>query len=152
MKIFLDTEFNSFRGQLISMGMVTLDGQEFYIEMPLPAEIHPWVQEHVIPHLGGATVRPENDLQAAVVTGLWLEQSDDGDLEIVADWPEDFAHLCNLLCAPGGRRSGPDSFKMLIRRDIGSEGSTIPHHALHDAKALRESFLKLEAIRMGSEA
>lgn len=143
MKAFLDTEFNSFKGDPISLGIVAEDGREFYLELPLPTDIHPWVQTHVVPLLDG-TMTTENMNQIASMLGHWLCTIDDGDLEIIADWPEDFSHLCNLLCIPGGNRFGPDTFQMRLRRDIGSEGSEIPHHALHDARALRAAYNSLQ--------
>ena len=53
MRYFLDTEFNGFGGELISIALVPEYGdQEFYAVLPLPAYLHPWVERHVIPYLG----------------------------------------------------------------------------------------------------
>ena len=52
MRYFLDTEFNGFGGALISLALVPEYGdQDFYVSLPLPAEIHPWVEQNVIPYL-----------------------------------------------------------------------------------------------------
>nr|MBA4771246.1 hypothetical protein [Sphingobium sp.] len=52
MRYFLDTEFNGFGGTLISVALVPEHGdQEFYVSLPLPDEIEPWVAKHVIPYL-----------------------------------------------------------------------------------------------------
>jgi len=52
MRYFLDTEFNGFGGALISLALVPEIGdQDFYVSLPLPAEIHPWVEKNVIPYL-----------------------------------------------------------------------------------------------------
>jgi hypothetical protein len=50
MKIFLDTEFNGFQGDLISIGMVAEDGCIFYgVRNETQAmDIDPWVQENAL--------------------------------------------------------------------------------------------------------
>src|SRR3546814_14895388 len=52
LRYFLDTEFNGFGGDLISLALVPEYGdQDFYVSLPLPAQIHPWVEQNVIPYL-----------------------------------------------------------------------------------------------------
>jgi hypothetical protein len=52
MRYFLDTEFNGFGGELISLALVPEHGdQEFYVVLPLPETLHPWVERHVVPYL-----------------------------------------------------------------------------------------------------
>ena len=52
-RLYLDTEFNGFGGQLISLALASPTGDNFYEAVPLPrAEIlHPWVAEHVVPFI-----------------------------------------------------------------------------------------------------
>ena len=49
-KIYIDTEFNEFKGDLISLALVAETGEEFYevLECKNPG---PWVAEHVMPIL-----------------------------------------------------------------------------------------------------
>ena len=56
--LYIDTEFNEFGGELISMALVTGTGFEFYevLECPNPG---PWVKENVIPILGKEPVSKE---------------------------------------------------------------------------------------------
>ena len=51
MNIFIDTEFNSFQGELISVGLVSQNGDEFYEVLEIENDYDPWVQEHVVPYL-----------------------------------------------------------------------------------------------------
>ena len=52
--IFIDTEFSSLdpdRGELLSIGIVKLDGSELYIEIEHNSEVDEWVRINVLPHL-----------------------------------------------------------------------------------------------------
>ncbi len=52
-EVFIDCEFNSFKGALISMALVAMDGRELYCQVPIPRHsIHPWVAENVVPVIG----------------------------------------------------------------------------------------------------
>ena len=53
MRYFLDTEFNGFGGVLISVALVPehADDEEFYVSLPLPDDVEPWVAQHVVPYL-----------------------------------------------------------------------------------------------------
>lgn len=58
MKIFFDTEFyeNGRTIDLISIGMVREDGEEYYAESPMGrsfANRSDWLKENVLPHLNG---------------------------------------------------------------------------------------------------
>lgn len=52
--IFYDTEFTHLdarTGELLSLALVKLNGEELYIEFDYHGEVHPWVKEHVLPTL-----------------------------------------------------------------------------------------------------
>lgn len=52
--IFYDTEFTHLdarTGELLSLALVKLNGEELYIEFDYQGEVHPWVREHVLPTL-----------------------------------------------------------------------------------------------------
>lgn len=51
MRLFIDGEWNSFGGDLISLALVAEDGREWY-EVLDCVDPHPWVAENVIPKLG----------------------------------------------------------------------------------------------------
>lgn len=57
--IFMDTEFtdlNARTGELISVGLVKMTGEELYLEIEYKNPPHPWVTEHVLPYLTGEMV------------------------------------------------------------------------------------------------
>lgn len=130
MAIYLDTEFNGFGGQLMSIGLVSNhSGKEFYGVLPLPAKIHPWVQEHVVPYLI-AESEPWHDLSFRLYHFLKYHENE----EIIADWPADFQHLMSLLYGDGGMSWSLELNMRLIQS--GKIKPEFPHNALSDAKAL----------------
>ncbi|WP_118855799.1 hypothetical protein [Sphingomonas mesophila] len=149
MRYFLDTEYDGFGGALISLALVPEDGsEEFYIVLDHQATV-PWVVRNVVPyldHVPDALRSPRLDRAAAShALAVWLAH-DDG-AEIIADWPEDLAHLANLLV------SGPGQMQQvhgLILRLVPVPGfsnaanSAVPHNALHDARALRDHLAGLD--------
>jgi len=52
--IFIDTEFTDldpYKGELLSVGIVKLNGDELYIELEYDGESSEWVTKHIIPTL-----------------------------------------------------------------------------------------------------
>lgn len=130
MKLFIDGEWNSYRGALISMALVSEAGHEWY-EVLGCSQPEPWIQKHVMPILNKGAVTIE-DAQASLE--CFLEQFE--TVHIVADWPEDIAHFCQLLITgPGTRLSTPPLTFEVVRVDAVSK---LPHNALADAQALKE--------------
>lgn len=135
MKIYIDTEFNEFKGDLISMALVSEDGNEFYevLDCPNPGS---WVAEHVMPFLEKEPVAMQifqTKLQK------FLLQYD--DIHLIADWPEDIKHFCEVLITGPGLCLNIPPVSMEIRQDLGSENSKVPHNALHDARAIADDDL-----------
>jgi hypothetical protein len=54
MNIYIDCEYNGFNGSLISMALVTMDGQEFYEVLPCDCPDE-WVAANVMPVLNKAS-------------------------------------------------------------------------------------------------
>ena len=55
--IFIDTEFSDldpYKGEILSIGAVKLDGSEFYIELEYDGESSDWVTKHILPSLTGS--------------------------------------------------------------------------------------------------
>lgn len=130
MKLFLDCEFNEFKGSLISMALVSEEGHEWYEVLPCENP-GTWVAQHVMPILGKPAVSVEH-MQRSLQQ--WLAQFD--AVHIVADWPEDIAHFCNaLITGPGYRLNTPSLTMEVLRIDAGSE---FPHNALSDARGIRD--------------
>jgi hypothetical protein len=133
MKIYIDTEFNEFKGDLISMALVADDGSEFYevLECKNPG---PWVTLNVIPVVNKDTV-PEYIFKAKLFNYLgWFDS-----IHLVADWPEDIQHFCDQIITGPGEMMNIPSFTCEIRRDLNTKNSKILHNALSDARALMEA-------------
>ncbi|WP_313804330.1 3'-5' exoribonuclease [Sphingobium sp.] len=143
MRYFLDTEFNGFEGELISLALVPEYGdQDFYVSFPLPADIHPWVAQNVIPNLRFVPPGVDhqlNRLDAARHLEAYL--ASDPDPLIVADWPDDLAHFCALLVTGPGDMIALDGLRLELLNGVGfsaAANSRVPHNALHDAHALKD--------------
>lgn len=138
-KLFLDTEFNGFGGRLMSMALVPNTDQhpEFYKELLVTDQLDPWVRENVAPHLISVPCT-HHEFQQALANYLW----EIGDCTIVADWPDDIRYFCESLI------TGPGMCINLLHNinfelDFGIEyESAVPHNALHDARAIRDSYMK----------
>lgn len=133
MKIWIDTEFNEFKGELISMALVAEDGREFYqvLRCERPG---PWVAEHVIPILGRDAI-PLKLFQTLLVQFLFSWDR----VHLIADWPEDIKHFCDaLIVGPGVRLDTPPLTLEIVRDDTVSQ---MPHNALWDARAMRDAGL-----------
>jgi hypothetical protein len=138
MRLYLDTEFNGFGGELISMALVPADQSRsvFYTVVPWKQPTVPWVAEHVVPRL---RCDPEPREKAGALLAAYLRNTHEP--VIVADWPTDFEHLLALLISgPGMMQPAPD-FTMEFQRLPGfntANHSKVPHNALEDARALRD--------------
>jgi hypothetical protein len=128
MNIYIDCEWNSFGGELISMALVSETGDEFY-EVLECVDPHPWVAENVIPVLNKDNVSLDEFRRLLKV---YLAQFN--ECNIVADWPEDIERFCaTLITGPGYRIDTPPLSMQIVRIDTISK---IPHYALEDARAL----------------
>lgn len=138
MRLWIDTEFNEFKGELISLAMVDEDGREFYTVLGCDNP-GPWVKENVMPILGQEPV-PLLMAQRNLFDFLRVYDA----IHVVADWPEDIAHFCNFLITGPGFRFDTPPLTLEIRRDLDAV-SAIPHNALEDAKAMRLVHLAMES-------
>ena len=146
MRYFLDTEYNGFGGELISLALVPEYGdQDFYVSLPLPAEIHPWVAQNVIPYL--RFVPPGVDHQLSRVEAarhLEAYLANDRDPLIIADWPDDLAYFCALLVMGPAEMIDLNGLHLELINAAGfsaAANSRMPHNALHDAHALKDFYL-----------
>jgi hypothetical protein len=136
MKIYIDTEFNEFGGELISMALVADDGQEFYevLACPVPGA---WVSEHVMPFLEKPVVS-KYVFQDALFKFLDQYQH----IHIIADWADDLKYFCESLILGPGISMGHPPITMELCRDLSSDTSAVPHNALHDARAIQMADLE----------
>ena len=158
--IFLDTEFNSFKGELMSIGMVTSLGVALYNVFPTPkAPIDPWVARNVVPHLDSGTPSGIWPLHLDVpgfqkVLQEYL-QKQEGEIRIITDWPDDVKYFSDLLITGPGTMVDIPGIVFEVKRvdayldDRPLQGA-VQHHALWDALQLRRcltGFSNYEAFR-----
>lgn len=140
MKLWLDTEFNGFGGELISMALVDEADREWYEVL---GSVTPcaWVASNVIPVLKKRKVRLST-LQLSLQR--WLRHYD--TVHIIANWPEDIAHFCRVLITGPGCQlvTPPLTFEVVDLHHIQPD---IPHNALSDARALRTAQLQAAKMR-----
>jgi len=144
MRLFIDCEWNGYGGELISMALVPLNSarHHLYFEVDLPEgiKIDPWVEENVLTKLDGP-VHSYEECQAQLSKYLLGCQ---GPVEIIADWPEDIERLCRMLITGAGTKvAAPRKLIMTIMDfDEMDTISRVPHHALHDARAIRGAYVE----------
>ena len=143
MKLFLDCEFNGFGGELISLALVDENNQHFY-EVLACADPIPWVKDHVMPRLNQ---KPISLAQFQSRLQIYLSQY--SSLEIVADWPEDFALFTRSLVLSAGKciRTPPLTMQLWMQDPIETHvPSENPHNALADAQALKLSYFNASKL------
>lgn len=158
--IFFDTEFSSLdlvNPDLISIGLVTESGEEFYAELPSTEwrrTASSFVIQNIVPLLqGGVYEMPYNTLSAKLIA--WIRKH--GEAQLVTDAPEyDFDLIrpllekdwpTNLIRTPIRFNSGTvgvQNWDLYFKTRNGYFNQERPmHHALVDAKALREAWWAL---------
>lgn len=147
MRYFLDTEFNGFGGELISLALVREDGDSLYLVYPEPLDRYDvWVQKNVMPilwdipsPLPGMAYQLESRQDAAFRIQEFLQ----GDLNpvIITDWPDDIKYFCQaIITGPGSMINIPQLSFQMVRVDAYPtilEGA-VQHNSWWDARALRE--------------
>lgn len=162
--IFMDTEFSTndpYEGEILSIGLVKVTGEELYLEMEFGGEANEWVQENILPKLTQEKVSKKvaqdkirefvGDTKPYVVTYVtpfdvvYLHKLFES--KTIEDtpfyWmPIDFASiLFGLGMNPEAyHREGKEEFYKAIGLDTDKYHT---HNALDDARLLREVYMKL---------
>ncbi|MBI2068749.1 MAG: 3'-5' exoribonuclease [Candidatus Yanofskybacteria bacterium] len=158
--IFVDTEFsdlNPYKGEILSIGLVKLSGEELYLELEYGGEVSDWVKENITPTLTQPKVtREEAKKRIRDFVGggkpymvsyvnqydtIYLYKLFAGEEHPFFWLPIDFA---SMLFAAG---RDPESYSIEDKnnffKEIGIDASKYHiHNALDDAKLLREVYLK----------
>lgn len=159
MLVFFDTEFSAFRdGRLLSVGLVTEDGRERYVELPgdgIHRDITDFVRAHVLSQFGMVA-----DGEAGTLVGLgervarFLEALG-APLDLCFDYKLDRRFLEQALGLTSSWTmlqqhvtfvdvAGQASSAVARAAASASYAASVPlreHHALADARALRAGWL-----------
>ena len=148
MRFFLDTEFNGFGGELISLALVPETGEPIYLALP-PDElgalsINPWVEAFVLPVMSTPGAAPERLTRKHWARRLASYFRNVDAIEFVADWPDDIRFMMQAITLEPGRMIEMPDFTISCIHTP-SWPNQIPgavrHNALWDARALREAIL-----------
>lgn len=144
-RLFLDCEWNDYRGELISMALVPeTDAFPFFYAVFGCMKPTPWVARHVMPVLGGKHFNVSHEEAREGLTD-YLGDDDGPPWLIVADWPEDIERFCHFLIIGPGQRIKVPELAFWIAREAGDAAqSQVPHNAVEDALALRAAVLNSE--------
>lgn len=156
--IFLDTEFSSldpYEGEILSIGLVKLNGEELYLELEHWGEIDEWVKQNVLPKFTQEKVSRKKAIakinqfvgKKKPYLVAYVNQFDAvylyklfGVGDHPFHWlPIDFASFL-FFCGIDPEAICSNDKKFFER--IGMEPSH-SHHALEDAGNLRNIYLKL---------
>jgi hypothetical protein len=160
MIVYLDTEFSDFfDSELLSLGLVTGDGRELYIERADAAEINTsdFVKAEVLPLFGreSPVVLPYEEIGDRVIA--WFDELRGGDrsvaIEVISDSELDHRLLIDLLPSPAWFRSVNVIDKLVQNLLSGRQWDRyvkeaeawhlrvgVEHHALVDARIMARAF------------
>ena len=154
MKYYLDTEFDGFKGPLISIALVREDSGYYYATTNHnPTD--EWVQANVMPIrynvLPAYSVPlPVPSVRRARFSEKYITRDiaaffgmDSTPIEIIADWPDDIKYLCELLITGPGKMIAIPGISFKVER-VDAYPTDMPgavqHNAFWDAMALRYYF------------
>lgn len=165
--VFVDAEFTSLDpsgGEILSLALIRQDDSELYLELEVPDDVSvdPWVTEHVIPFLSGEKISREEAcerIREFVGDGTpyliaYVNQFDAVFLHKLFGlnrWPFhwlpiDFASI--LFSFGLDPEKLFDSDKAFSRaQGVPRSGEHRTHHALSDARLLRDIYRKLPGLR-----
>jgi DNA polymerase III epsilon subunit-like protein len=160
--VFIDTEFsdlNPYKGELISIGMVKQTGEELYLELEYDGEVSAFVTENVLPKLTGNKISREQARKEVreflcdskpYLMGF-INQYDDvylSKLFLGEEKPYTYAPL-DLATLLFFHEINPLED---VERTLGIDLSPYrEHHALDDAKWVRDVYEKLKTLKSDDE-
>ncbi|NBU33084.1 hypothetical protein EB118_06435 [bacterium] len=162
--IFIDTEFTSLDpsiGEILSIAIIKLSGEELYLEVETDAIPSSWVSKHIIPTLSG---NPVSKAQAQKQIRQFLGRKNPFAVAFVDNYDSLYAvklfgegklpfkwmtiDFASILFANGidptkmlATESGAKTFYRSLGIDLNKYKA---HHALDDAKLLRDVWLAID--------
>ena len=163
--IFLDTEFsdnNPYKGEILSVGLVKITGEELYLELEYEGLVSPWVKKNIIPNLKGEKIS-----RRKAITEIKKFVGKEKPYVVTYVTPFDIVYLHKLFGSKKiedtpfywlpidfssilfGMGINPESYYLKDKdnffEEIGIDTSKHKHthNALDDARLLREVYLKM---------
>lgn len=144
MNYYLDTEFNGFNGTLISLGIVSEKGKCIYLVNKSHPNwnINEWVKENVLPLINYVPIGvvPQVIEFNEFPSHLDSYFTDDTDIRVHSDWPDDIKYLCKCLITGPGTMIKIPNIAFHVHR-VEAHPNDIQgcqqHNAIWDAIALR---------------
>ena len=141
LRYYLDTEFNGFGGQLLSLALISSFGDSLYLVNSDPEPLVPWVAENVWTIISDCPVDPvEAPLAEWPYHIAAFMRSVGTDAVIVTDWPDDIRYFCQSVITAPGEMIGIPSLRFSMMRinayPTRLKGA-VQHNAWWDAMALR---------------
>ena len=143
MKYYLDTEFNGFGGELISLALVREDGDHIYL---VNQDVHdmsldPWVRDNIIPILDSSPTPPILTTLKGLPYHIASFMRDDPTPVVITDWPDDIKYMCqSVITKPGEMVAIPQLTFHMVRVNAYPTNlkDAVQHNALWDALALKD--------------
>jgi hypothetical protein len=152
--VFVDVEFSGlefYLGELISIAVVKPNGEELYLELEYSGPVSEFARREVLPKLTGPTVPPAEAaarIKACVGDGKPYMVSEGGHYDVlyvyklfgIEEQPFNWVSLdfTSMLFSHGIRPRTDD-----FAAELGIDRSKYrAHHALDDARCLREMYLR----------
>jgi DNA polymerase III epsilon subunit-like protein len=142
MNVFIDAEFEEKSNTLISLAIVTEDGEkEFYEVLDYSQVTDEWVLANVIPILQKKPISHE-EFQERLAK--FTQQF--AGMHVICNHPNDVFFYCLALRQVMGKWIMVQPLTFEIDDDLSGKGSELLHNALADTRATRESWLKKHGL------
>lgn len=136
--MFVDCEFDVPTKTLISLGIVSEDGnREFYEVLDYSMIQDEWVKKNVVPILEKEPIsREEFQDRLTKFVGQFP------GMNIIVNHPNDVIYFSEALLGEKGKWIKIQPLTFEVDDDLSGKGSKLLHNALHDARATREDWLR----------
>lgn len=140
--LFCDAEFDTPTKTLISLGIVTEDGQrEFYEVLDYSKIQDDWVKANVIPIL---QKEPISLIAFQEKLAKFLGQFP--GVHVIVNHPNDVLYFCEALVGDKGKWCKIQPLTFEIDDELSGKGSKLLHNAIHDARATRLDWIKQQGF------
>lgn len=138
MRFFVDCEFDVPTKTLISLGIVSEDGnREFYEVLDYSQIQDDWVKANVVPILQKEAIsREEFQDRLTKFVGQFA------GMHIVVNHPNDVIYFSEALLGERGKWIMIQPLTFEVDDNLSGKGSKLLHNALFDARATREDWIR----------